>query len=171
MATIRKCDVCGEPLLDDSLFCYSCGTKRKKCSCGGFIDAGMKFCPKCGRKIDLIGYNFIDRGDYIELRNPIGNIRMIEKVCSPDTNNWNEASLYAQNLRKGGFTDWRLPTKDELLEIYKIKDICGINKNEYWFWSSSPAELYGYAVDVCFNDGHVGLDIKCTGLAYFRCVR
>lgn len=38
--------------------------RRKKCSCGGFIDAGMVFCPKCGREvIELMKDNFIDRGD------------------------------------------------------------------------------------------------------------
>ena len=46
---IRKCAKCGASLLDDSICCHNCGTKRKECSCGGFLDAGMKFCPKCGK--------------------------------------------------------------------------------------------------------------------------
>ena len=34
-----------------------------------------------------------------------------------------------------GYDDF--PTEEELVEIYKIKDICGINKNDSFFWSSS----------------------------------
>lgn len=46
---IRKCAKCGAALLDDSLFCHNCSARREKCSCGGFLDAGMRFCPKCGK--------------------------------------------------------------------------------------------------------------------------
>jgi len=44
----KKCAKCGADLLDNSLFCHNCGAKREKC-CGEFLDAGMKFCPKCGK--------------------------------------------------------------------------------------------------------------------------
>jgi hypothetical protein len=32
--------------------------------------------------------------------------------------NWNQANAYCSNLRLGGFSDWRLPTIDELEGIY-----------------------------------------------------
>ncbi|MBO4699939.1 acyl carrier protein [bacterium] len=145
--------------------------RGNKCSCGGFIDAGMMFCPKCGREVKVNEDNFIDRGDYIELKEPIGNIRMIEKVCSPHEMNWYEAIQYAENLRKGGFTDWRVPTKDELLEIYKIKDICGIHKDEGWFWSSSTlSDDADYAWFVYFGNGYVSYSNK-TSSNDVRCVR
>ena len=30
---------------------------------------------------------------------------------------WEEAKLYAENLRLGGYDDWRLPTRDEIVAI------------------------------------------------------
>ncbi|MBO7126680.1 DUF1566 domain-containing protein [bacterium] len=219
----KKCAKCGASLLDDSLFCHNCGAKREKC-CGEFLDAGMKFCPKCGKmtlgetmrieqereqekirkqqerieqereqekireqqerieqekieqeRRELEAKGFIDRGDYIELKVPIGNIRMIEKVCSSYNMNWNDAMQYAKNLRKGGFDDWRVPTKDELLKIYKIKDICGIDKNHAccWFWSSSFTTflfILSGAWCVDFDYGYVN-DYNKTNTYYVRCVR
>lgn len=115
--------------------------------------------------------NFIDKGDYIELKVSIGNIRMIEKVCSPNKMNWNDAMQYAKNLRKGGFRDWHVPTKEELLEIYKIKDICWINENDGLFWSSSVWSGYSdFACYVFFYDGNVN-NVNVGHNYYVRCVR
>jgi len=32
--------------------------------------------------------------------------------------NWADAKVYCENYRGGGYTDWRMPTQDELAEIY-----------------------------------------------------
>jgi hypothetical protein len=32
--------------------------------------------------------------------------------------NWNQANAYCSNLRLGGYSDWRIPTSDELQGIY-----------------------------------------------------
>ena len=42
--------------------------------------------------------------------------------------NWNQASTYCSNLRLGEFSDWRLPTIDELQAIYDP----GIDIHGYW---------------------------------------
>jgi len=31
---------------------------------------------------------------------------------------WNEAKSYCENYRGGGYTDWRMPTQDELAGLY-----------------------------------------------------
>ena len=137
------CPNCGAENEADNNFCGKCGTRKPESSTWNCPNCGKKdiksnFCPDCGTKKQIAGESmYIDRGDYIELTLPIGNIRMIEKVCHPNRMNWDDAMQYAKNLRKGGYNDWRVPTKEELEEIYKIKDVCGINKCDDWFWSSS----------------------------------
>jgi hypothetical protein len=42
--------------------------------------------------------------------------------------NWMEAQSYCKNYRRGGFTDWRMPTLDELSSLY---DPNKNNKNGY----------------------------------------
>ena len=109
--------------------------------------------------------NFIDRGEYIELKKPIGNIRMIEKGCSNYMMDWNHAIEYAENLRKGGFTDWRVPTKEELQIIYKIKDVCGIGKvNAWWFWSSTNFACLSFSTGNWITD-------TSSAINSVRCVR
>jgi len=178
-----KCIKCGALLEDSFRFCDACGTRQKptlKCSCGRILEDDFKFCPECGRAVTKvignefldsllkgIGTNmFLDRGDYIELKKPVGNIRMIEKGCSNYMMDWNHAMEYAENLRKGGFTDWRVPTKEELEIIYKIKDACGIeNVNAWWFWSSTNLEC------LSFFTGNWCHDDSSSAINTVRCVR
>jgi hypothetical protein len=57
--------------------------------------------------------------------------------------NWRETNEYASQLRLGGYSDWRLPTIEELEQLYDPK---GGNKfdirkpfelTSYWVWSST----------------------------------
>ena len=57
--------------------------------------------------------NFIDRGDYYELSIPIGSIHAIEKRIKKERP-YKMAKNYASQCRIGEFSDWRLPTIDEL---------------------------------------------------------
>ncbi|MCX5846804.1 MAG: caspase family protein [Deltaproteobacteria bacterium] len=50
--------------------------------------------------------------------------------------NWANAKLYCENYRGGGFTDWRMPTQDELEGLYESgahKDKIKITR---WIWAS-----------------------------------
>ena len=98
--------------------------------------------------------NFIDRGDHIELIKPVGGIKMIAEVLGDDCI-WDIAVLCAKNCRAGGFSDWRLPTREELKQLFRVRKICGIRHCYSTFWSSSSDECFGdgkWAVD--FYDGY-----------------
>ena len=111
--------------------------------------------------------NFIDRGDYIELVTPLVVVdenckRSYIKAIQKDDfrMDFDRAQEHARILCLGGFNDWRVPTKDELYEIYKIKNVCGINKYEFFFWSSSTRDNIGCSWGVNFYDGSVSLRNK-----------
>jgi hypothetical protein len=67
--------------------------------------------------------------------------------------NWDQATQYAQNLRLGGFSDWRLPTRVELRELgkggedpaFKLKECCGWSSelrdsSTAWFFTFSSGQ-------------------------------
>lgn len=135
----------------------------------------MARCKKVvvpGKSSD-VSSNFTDRGDYIELVKPIGTIRMIQKGSATVPMNWNDAMDYAKNLKLGGFTDWHLPTIEELKEIYTIQKICGIEKSDdSWFWSSSSSpEDPKSALYIGFFKGVCGCNDKSRSFGCVRCVR
>ena len=43
--------------------------------------------------------------------------------AKPVYKNWNQAGKYCQNLSLGGFTNWRVPNKGELVSVYKRNNI------------------------------------------------
>jgi uncharacterized caspase-like protein len=62
--------------------------------------------------------------------------------------NWNDAKRYCENYRGGGYTDWRMPTQDELARLHEkaktYQSICGyeVHLTEFirltcnWVWAS-----------------------------------
>jgi len=62
--------------------------------------------------------------------------------CSGElgSHNWQTAVTMAQNYDGGGFSNWRLPTKDELNLMYvnlKARNLGGFDNNWHFYWSSS----------------------------------
>ncbi len=68
---------------------------------------------------------------------------------------WSDANTYCNNLTLYGFTDWRLPTKDELLQMYYDRNTIKVFHSYNVFWSSSKCEEYfgDYYYLVDFYDG------------------
>jgi len=78
--------------------------------------------------------------------------------------NWANAKGYCENYRGGGYTDWRMPTQDELAGLYdssKIRiTVCGFNAGITelldltcsWVWASetrgSDAAGFGFGIGV-----------------------
>jgi hypothetical protein len=68
--------------------------------------------------------------------------------------NWSSALTTARNHRGGGYSDWRLPTKDELNLIYQNLRARNIgNLGDTWHWSSSEFNDNIGAWVQSFSDG------------------
>jgi hypothetical protein len=68
----------------------------------------------------------------------VGDIYVASRTDTPGTGEnasfrWEEAMEYAAGLDWLGKTDWRLPTDDELMEIYRNRDLLeGFEEDKYW---------------------------------------
>lgn len=91
---------------------------------------------------------------------------------SPEAMKWDTAQSYFEEVNFGGYSDWRLPTREELESIYPIDTTFFPNPNSSELWTSEPPILYpSYLVGKgeCFRKMAVA-EIK--GLKkHVRCVR
>ena len=110
--------------------------------------------------------NFIDKGDYIELKKPIGTIKKIQKGYV--RRNFSNAEKYADKLALDGFHNWRLPTKEELQTIYRIKDVCGIKNVGGLFWCSKE-NIFDFCCDT--NRPRRSWNSYRLDVNYVRCVK
>jgi hypothetical protein len=90
---------------------------------------------------------------------------------------WSEAISYCENLSLGGYSDWRLPNKQELISIVDVSRYnpaiypAFVNVASDYYWSSTTnAYSTDYAWNVNFGNGRVDGNYK-TGTNYVRCVR
>jgi hypothetical protein len=80
------------------------------------------------------------------------------------------ATAYCKNLTLVGYSDWRLPTKEELKNLFNQKNSLK-NVSSDWYWSSSTSQSdTERAWGVYFNNGDGYSDLKSTS-NYVRCVR
>ena len=106
----------------------------------GFLEWLIARTKYCGfDTIEELIDNFIDCGNYIELKKPIDGINMIQKYCNIDVT-IKAAIDYAGKLNIGGFTDWQIPSIDNLKTLYKLNSAYNIIHNDGVFWSSSMFE-------------------------------
>ncbi|PDH46835.1 MAG: hypothetical protein CND86_04520 [Bacteroidetes bacterium MED-G21] len=85
------------------------------------------------------------------------------------------AAQGALNAEINGYSDWYLPSLDELKEMYNTIGNGGSDGNiggfEYkWYWSSSESNNYG-AYDVNFGDGSTGSFSSKTKMVRVRVIR
>ena len=82
---------------------------------------------------------------------------------------WNHAIDYCRRLNYAGFTDWRLPTADELMHVHKKEGQPFVYFRGDDFWSSSPAIGNRYYVVYPADAYRYKRNKKQTN--YIRCVR
>ena len=73
---------------------------------------------------------------------------------------WKDAISAAENYRGGGYSDWRLPTREELNLVYvnlRRKNLGDMDDN--WHWSSTEGNTV-YAWAQSFSDGSRGASTK-----------
>lgn len=80
--------------------------------------------------------------------------------------NWKKAKKACAELNLAGWTDWRLPTRKELLSLVDDTrhspaiDTAFFNCESSWYWTSTPAAYSPgvYAWFVGFGNGYSGWD-------------
>jgi hypothetical protein len=79
------------------------------------------------------------------------------------------AVRYCQRLNYAGYTDWRLPTSDELSNVHNKWDQAFTYYSERDFWSSTPTEFGKYYV--VFPADAMRYKRSPRQSNYIRCVR
>lgn len=81
---------------------------------------------------------------------------------------WRDMNSLCENCTHEGYTDWRLPTKEELASMYYEREKIG-NFKKSFYWSSTFKNSYGYSY-IDFYDG--SSDYRSSHYSYnARCVR
>lgn len=87
--------------------------------------------------------------------------------------NWSSVNAMCKNSTVGGYTDWRLPTKEELMVLYNNRDkIGGFNAAMYWSSSYYQYNFYMGYYYVDFRNGELSHTDNYSSLSYYaRAVR
>ena len=102
---------------------------------------------------------------------------MWQKERGPLFTSWEEANKYVQKLELGGHNDWRLPTREEFLELYFAFDYGSANARDLGiaiegnFWS---AEKDGLGFSGAWKDGdscEISRNYKTASKGHVRAVR
>ena len=79
---------------------------------------------------------------------------------------WYYANNYCHFLNIDNKTGWRLPTIEELNQIYQSEN----DFEKDWYWSSNMSSLSDYAQHLFFHNGVQG-NRKKRHVAYIRAIR
>jgi len=139
------------------------------------------------QQAELLAKGLVSQGQLILMRCSMGQV-WTGTSCTGSANrySWKQAMELKQSF--AGFSDWRLPTREELLIIRYCKAVGGyqtyssgklhtncadirllsdfdqkklFNTSDGWFWSASTvADYSGYAWVIHFDNGHDYWDLK-----------
>jgi len=89
--------------------------------------------------------------------------------------NWIKAVAYCSDFEKGSYNDFRLPTIEELEELYEYKDLIYNGFGGVIYWSSTTSKddmnLWEYSHVKNFEDGTTRTAVKEFEKGRVRCVR
>lgn len=123
---------------------------------------------------DLFNLEDNDDGTVTDLETGL----MWQQDTAPGTYTWGQALSYCENLKLGGYRDWRLPNRNELQSIVDYSRFTPsidavFNAESTFYWTSTTYDNFQiYAWVISFEDGL----INCCGgkgspLGYVRAVR
>jgi len=129
-----------------------------------FLITAVFFFSSCEEPPPPINENYIVLENY--------ELMVMRKDMGKNT--WSGACSICEQLRFGGFFDWRLPTQAELLIMYNERNnIGGFDTfNNIRYWSSTPY-IGGFYVCLNFTTGQIEnyIDNPNHQPLAFRCVR
>ena len=140
-----------------------------------YNDKSVTGYGRCVRGQEFSFGNFNDNGDGTVTDNNTG---LMWQQGEGGYKTWEDAITYCEDLSLAGYTDWRLPNKNELNSMidYELYNPAidknffpDVNNSSYWS-STTDAGNLSYAWRVFFYGGTVSLDGK-SGSNYVRCVR
>jgi hypothetical protein len=119
-------------------------------------------------------YTDIGNGTVIDLITGL----MWQKEDDNKKRTWEEALNYCNDLKIGGYRDWRLPERNELLTVTYYEWVSAIDGRFFpgtewtFYWSATEDKRQpSHAFEVDFQYGDSGTGLKTTADDYVRCVR
>ena len=117
-------------------------------------------------------------GEQLMINHPYNNLPTFTfnnrtyRVAPPvnTTMTWPNANSYCNDLTLYGYSDWRLPSKDELLQMYRDRNTIGGFGDNYW-WSNTFSHSDSYYPEYCyyivsFYDGRTYKSCYSTNSTY-----
>jgi formylglycine-generating enzyme required for sulfatase activity len=89
---------------------------------------------------------------------------------------WEEARTYCENLQLGGYSDWRLPTREELKTLHETKAACGWHeptpvRGAMTVWTSERTDSSARVYNLCTGQDRESQNLTNGSMAGALAVR